>query len=187
MTSGRYFNKGVMALDVPDIGHVVRETDDKLIIFGEGKNRYDIPKSEIQFTGRNVLIGLNLQTIVKRYKVNYDDLLPTGIPIEQWSQGKNIDLASYERKYPKLLFNKGVRIENEDHIGHVVRETDDKIVIFGEYNYRFDVPKSKIKQVGRNVILDMKYPELFKYQVDRDVPLPTTGESVAVAELINEQ
>jgi hypothetical protein len=50
MTSGRYFNKGVMALDVPDIGHVVRETDDKLIIFGEGKNRYDIPKSEIQFT-----------------------------------------------------------------------------------------------------------------------------------------
>jgi hypothetical protein len=27
MTSGRYFNKGVMALDVPDIGHVVRETE----------------------------------------------------------------------------------------------------------------------------------------------------------------
>ncbi len=41
MTSGRYFNKGVMALDVPDIGHVVRETDDKIVIFGEGKNRYD--------------------------------------------------------------------------------------------------------------------------------------------------
>jgi cell division GTPase FtsZ len=47
--TGRYFNKGVVALDVQDIGHVMRETDDKLIIFGEGKNRYDIPKSEIQF------------------------------------------------------------------------------------------------------------------------------------------
>jgi hypothetical protein len=76
MTSGRYFNKGVMALDVPDIGHVVRETDDKLIIFGEGKNRYDIPKSEIQFTGRNVLIGLNLQTIVKRFKYQVDRNMP---------------------------------------------------------------------------------------------------------------
>jgi hypothetical protein len=82
-------------------------------------------------------------------------------------------------------FNKGVMALDVPDIGHVVRETDDKIVIFGEYNYRFDVPKSKIKQVGRNVILDMKYPELFKYQVDRNMPLPTTGESVA--ELINEQ
>jgi hypothetical protein len=155
----------------------VRETDNKIVIFGEGKNRYDIPKTEIQFTGRNVLIGLDLQTIVKRYKVNHDDLLPTGIPIEQWSQGKNIDLASYERKYPKSLFNKGVRIENEDHIGHIMRETDDKIVIFGEYNYRFDVPKSKIKEVGRNVILDLEYTELFKFKVDKSAPLPS-GESI---------
>ncbi len=67
----------------------------------------------------------------------------------------------------------------------MMRETDDKIVIFGEYNYRFDVPKSKIKQVGRNVILDMEYPELFKYQVDRNVPLPPSGESIA--ELVSEQ
>jgi sporulation protein YlmC with PRC-barrel domain len=172
-----------MALDVPDIGHVVRETEDKLIIFGEKNNRYDIPKSEIQFTGRNVLIGLNLQSIVKKYKVDHDTLLPTDAPSEQWSQGKNIDLASYERKYPKSLFNKGVRIENEDHIGHIMKETKDKIVIFGEYNYRFDVPKSKIKQVGRNVILDMEYPELFKYKVDRNVPL-STEESIP--EVVNE-
>jgi hypothetical protein len=33
MTSGRYFNKVEMALEVPDIGHVVRETDDKIVIF----------------------------------------------------------------------------------------------------------------------------------------------------------
>jgi hypothetical protein len=49
-----------------------------------------------------------------------------------------------------LLFKKGVRVLNEDHIGHVMKETDDKIVIFGDSNYRFDVPKSKIKEVGRN-------------------------------------
>ena len=39
MTSGKYFNKGVKALDSPDIGHVVRETPDKIIVFGGGDER----------------------------------------------------------------------------------------------------------------------------------------------------
>ncbi|MFI5423507.1 MAG: hypothetical protein WB612_05150, partial [Nitrososphaeraceae archaeon] len=56
-------------------------------------------------------------------------------------------------------------------------ETDDKIVIFGEHDYRFDVPKSKITFVGRNVILGMDWDELFKYKVDKNAPLPT-GEPV---------
>jgi hypothetical protein len=64
MTSGKYFNRAVMALDAPHIGHVVVETDDKIVVFGGGKDRYDISISEIQTTGRNVLIGLNL-----KYKV----------------------------------------------------------------------------------------------------------------------
>src|SRR5919201_6668026 len=91
MTTGKYFNRGVMALDSPYIGHVVRETFDKIVIFGEGNDRYDIPKSEIQTTGRNVLIGLNLNEITKRYKVNREEPLPTTEPTTQWSQGKNID------------------------------------------------------------------------------------------------
>ena len=177
MTSGKYFNRGVMALDAPHIGYVIRETEDKIIVFGEGNDRYDISKSEIQTVGRNVLIGLNLYEIAKKYKVSREEPLPTTKPTTQWSQGKNIDLATYERKYPKSLFNKGVRIENEDNIGHVMKETDDKIVIFGSYNYRFDVPKSKIKEVGRNVILNVDYHELFKYKVDRNAPL-LTGEPI---------
>jgi hypothetical protein len=79
-----------------------------------------------------VLIGLNLSEIAKKYKVNRQEPLPTTVPLEHWTQGKNIDLASYERKYPKSLFNKGVRILNEDHVGHVMKEIDDKIVIFGD-------------------------------------------------------
>jgi len=63
------------------------------------------------------------------------------------------------------------------YIGHVVRETDDKIVIFGSFGYRFDVTKSKIKEVGRNVILNMDINELMKYKVDKDAPLPT-GEPI---------
>ena len=43
---------------------------DKIVVFGEGNDRYDIPKSEIQTTGRNVLIGLNLYEIANKYKAN---------------------------------------------------------------------------------------------------------------------
>ena len=94
-----------------------------------------------------------------------------------------IDLGTYEREYPKSLFNKGVRANNEDHVGYIMKETPDKIVVFGDRGYRYDIPKSHIIAVGRNVILDIDYPEIFKYEVDRDAPLPT-GE--AVTQLIHE-
>jgi hypothetical protein len=110
MTTDKYFDRGVIALDSPYIGHVIRETEDKIVIFGERNDRYDIPKSEIQMTSRNVLIGLKLDEIANKYKVKHDAPLPTTLPSEYWTQGENLDLASYERKYPKGLFNKGVRI-----------------------------------------------------------------------------
>lgn len=177
MTSGKYFNKGVMALDSPHIGHVVRETDDKIVVFGDGKERYDIPKSEIQTTGRNVLIGRNYDQIVKQYKVEREAPLPTSRPISSRTLEKDVDLATFEGKYPRSLFNKGVRAENEDHVGHVLKETDDKIVVFGDHDYRYDIPKSEIIAVGRNVILNKDFPEIFKYKVERNAPLPS-GEPV---------
>jgi hypothetical protein len=48
MTSGKYFNRGVKTLDQPNIGFVVRETPDKIVIFGENNERYDVPDKEIQ-------------------------------------------------------------------------------------------------------------------------------------------
>lgn len=38
--------------------------------------------------------------------------------------------------------------KNEDHVGHVMKETDEKIVVFGDHNFRYDIPKSKIIAVG---------------------------------------
>ncbi len=35
MSSGKYFIKGVKALDAADIGHVVRETPDKIVVLME--------------------------------------------------------------------------------------------------------------------------------------------------------
>ncbi|HEX5975951.1 MAG TPA: hypothetical protein VFY68_01675 [Nitrososphaeraceae archaeon] len=56
--SGKYFNKGVKALDALDIGHVARETPDKIGVFGGGDERYDIPIAEIHQVGENVMMGL---------------------------------------------------------------------------------------------------------------------------------
>jgi sporulation protein YlmC with PRC-barrel domain len=177
MTSGKYFNKGVKALDSPDIGHVVRETPYKIIVFGGKNERYDIPTTDIQQVGANVLIGLTLKDIVNKYKVSREDPLPTSRKDPWTSPAGKIDLGSYEKEYPKSLFNKGVRAKNEDHIGYVMKETDDKIVVFGDRGYRYDIPKSLIIAVGRNVILGIDFPDIFKYEVDRNAPLPT-GEPV---------
>ncbi len=172
MVSGKYFNKGVKSLDDPDLGHVVRETPDKIIVFGRQNKRYDIPISEIQQVGANVLIGLELSRIESQYSVNRDDPLPTSRK-DPWAQSDNqVDLGTYEGKYPRSLFNKGVRTENEDHVGHIMKETKDKIVVFGHGNDRFDIPKSEIIAVGMNVIVRKNFPELFTYKVDMNSPLP---------------
>ena len=177
MTSGKYFNKGVKSLDSPDIGHVIRETPEKIIVFGGKNERYDIPITEINQVGANVLIGLNHKDIVNKYKTSREEPLPTSRKDPWTSPAGRIDLGTYEKEYPKSLFNKGVRAKNEDHVGYIMKETDDKIVVFGDHGYRYDIPKSKIIAVGRNVILDIDFPEIFKYEIDRNAPLPT-GEPV---------
>jgi hypothetical protein len=58
-----------------------------------------------------------------------------------------------------------------------VKETDDKIIVFGYSNDRYDIPKSEIIAVGMNVIIGKDFPELSKFNVDRNAPLPT-GESI---------
>src|SRR5919112_114860 len=130
MTSGKYFNKGVKALDEPNVGYVVRETPDKIVVFGEKNERYDIPISEIQQVGANVLIGLNISEI-QRYSIPRNSPLPTSRQDPWESDRDTTDLGTYEGRYPQSLFNKGVRAQNEDDIGHVMKETNDKIVVFG--------------------------------------------------------
>ena len=48
MSIEKYFNRGVTALDSPLVGHVVKETDHNLEVFGENNKRFDIPISEIK-------------------------------------------------------------------------------------------------------------------------------------------
>jgi hypothetical protein len=168
MTAGKYFNRNVLALDYPYIGYVAQETYDQIVVFGEGNKRYDIPLSEIKFVSKNVLVGLDLSQIEQKYKKNRNSPLPNGKDIHSIKTNSNVPLASYEGKYDKSLFNKGVRLENEDHVGHVMKETNDTIIIFGHGNDRYDVPKSKIIAVGRNVILGLDWSLLYAFKVDRN-------------------
>ena len=110
MTTGKYFNRGVMALDSPYIGHVVRETFDKIVVFGEGNDRYDIPKSLIIAVGRNVILDIDYPEIFK-YEVDRNAPLPTGEPIDKLAyeaypedyHGPKEDMSSSSEKfvYPK--------------------------------------------------------------------------------------
>jgi hypothetical protein len=172
MSSGRYFNKDVKALDLPHVGHVVRESENAIVVFGEGGDRHDIPKQAIRFAAANVLVDLPFSEIVKRYKVSRDAPLPSGMKVHEEAPG-DVDLATYEKKYPKPLFNKGVRSQDEEHVGHVMKETDEMIIVWGHRDWRFDIPKSKIIATGRNVIVGLDYKDVFQYRVDRDAPIPS--------------
>src|SRR5919202_2372080 len=81
----------------------------------------------------------------------------------------NEDMASYEGKYPKDLFNKTV-VVNGQSIGHVAKETDNIVVVFGDSdNSRFDIPKSKVTVEGGSVVVN---EPLDQYAIDRNAPLP---------------
>src|SRR5215211_8154479 len=96
--------------------------------------------------------------------------------IENLAKQPNIDgeLASFEGRYPKDLFNKSVfSNDKQTLIGHVTKETDSLIVVFSDSdNSRFDIPKSKITVDGGLVVLIHSDVSLSQYRVDRETPLP---------------
>jgi hypothetical protein len=93
------------------------------------------------------------------------------------------DLASYEGKYPKDLFNKTVVVDGQS-VGRVAKETDDTIVVFGDSdNSRFDIPKNKIAIAGGSVTIS---EPLVQYAVDRDAPLPESKSLRPSAEEIRQ-
>ncbi len=112
-----------MALDTSYVGNVVRETPDEIVVFGEKNTRYDISIFRIKSVSRNVLIDMTFDDRKKFYSLNRNAQLPSNSrQYASWNGITSVNLASYEGKYPKCLF-KGVRLENEDHVGHVMRET----------------------------------------------------------------
>jgi len=160
-----------MSLNSPYIGHVNKETIDNLVVFEEQNERNDIPFSEIKTTGRNLLMDLAMKEISSKFLVNrsnplnVDDIIKIRhLPTDRFN--------SYPAIYPNSLLSKGVTILNEGFVGYIMKETTDKIVVFGDYVQRFDIPKSKIYEVGSNVILNLNVTEFLTYEVNNYTSLP---------------
>jgi hypothetical protein len=125
--------------------------------------------------------ALEAQDLIDAKQVGTEEQLATEniAKIENLAKQPNIDgeLASFEGRYPKDLFNKSVfSNDKQTLIGHVTKETDSLIVVFSDSdNSRFDIPKSKITVDGGSVVLI--HSDVSQYRVDRETPLPEDKSS----------
>jgi hypothetical protein len=160
-----------MSLNSPYIGNINKETIDNLVVFEEQNGRNNIPFSEIKTTGRNMLTNLIIKKISRKYLAYRNGLSVIDDKIDTRHLLTNIE-HSFTSKYPDSLFSKGVKILNEDFVGFIMKETKNKIVVFGNYVQRYDIPKSKTYEVGGNILLNMNMKEFVTYEVDNYTPLP---------------
>ena len=120
--------------------------------------------------------ALEAQDLIDAKQVGTEEQLATEniAKIENLAKQPNIDgeLASFEGRYPKDLFNKSVfSNDKQTLIGYVTKETDSLIVVFSDSdNSRFDIPKSKITVDGGSVVLN--HSDVSQYRVDKETPLP---------------
>ena len=120
---------------------------------------------------------LEAQDLIDSKQVGTEEQLATEniAKFENLAKQPNIDgeLASFEGRYPKDLFNKSVfSNDKQTLIGHVTKETDSSIVVFSDSdNSRFDIPKSKITVDGGSVVLNHSDVSLLQYKVDGEAPL----------------
>src|SRR5919106_5007760 len=122
--------------------------------------------------------ALEAQDLIDAKQVGTEEQLATEniAKIENLAKQPNTDgeLASFEGRYPKDLFNKSVFLNDKQTlIGHVTKETDSLIVVFSDSdNSRFDIPKSKITVDGGSVVLNHSDVSLLQYKVDGESSLP---------------
>ena len=160
-----------MSLNSPYIGYINKVPVGNLVVFEEQNERNGIPSSEIKTTGGNLSIDLAMKELSRKFLVNrnnslnIDDIIKIRhLPTDKYKSYRTISLNS--------LLEKRVKILNEDFVGFIMKETNDKIVVFGNYVQRFDVPKSKIYKVGDNVILNLNIVEFLTYEVGNYTSLP---------------
>ncbi|MBA2268483.1 MAG: hypothetical protein H0W19_09130 [Nitrosopumilus sp.] len=159
-----------MSLNSPYIGYVNKETVDNLVVFEEQNERNDSTFSEIKTTGSNLLMDLTMREISRKFLVNRSNPLNVDdiIKIRHLSTDRFKEPAIHSNS----LLSKEVKILNEDFVGFIMKETTDKIVVFGNYVQRYDIPKSKIYKVEGNVILNINVAEFLTYEVNSYTSLP---------------
>ena len=106
-----------------------------------------------------------MQLDLKKYHLNRNDIL--------LSANSNIELELTDKTnetaldiYPNSLFNKKVSLVDENFVGFMMEMTDTKIVVFGDYEQRYDIPKSKTTEVDNNILVNMEWSEFVSYKID---------------------
>ena len=108
---------------------------------------------------------------LKKYNLDRNDILlstNSGFGIELVENKTTTNETALDI-FPNSLFNKKVSLsDNNNFVGFMMEMTDSKIVVFGDYEQRFDIPKSKAKQIDdNNIIIDMDWNEFVTYRVNR--------------------
>ena len=103
---------------------------------------------------------------LKKYHLNRNDILLStnlGFEIELFENEANETALDI---FPNSLFNKKVSLLNDNFVGFMMKMTDAKIIVFGDYEQRYDIPKIKTVEVGNNIIVDMELNEFASYRVN---------------------
>ena len=96
---------------------------------------------------------------LRRYLLDRNDILVSTNLSNEEEIFNNETTESAIDRFPSSLFNKKVSLLNEDFVGFMMGKTDTEITIFEDYDQRFDVPISKIREINNNLILDMEWTE----------------------------
>ena len=106
-----------------------------------------------------------MQLDLKKYHLNRNDvLLSANSNFESELTDKTNETAL--DIYPNSLFNKKVSLVDHSFVGFIMEMTDTKIVVFGDYEQRYDIPKSKAAEVDNNIIVNMEWSEFVSYKID---------------------
>jgi len=103
---------------------------------------------------------------LKKYHLNRNDILlstNSGFEIELFGNKTNemaLDI------FPNSLFNKKVSLLNDNFVGFMMKMTDAKIIVFGDHEQRYDIPKIKTAEVDNNIIVDMEWNEFASYRLN---------------------
>ena len=104
---------------------------------------------------------------LKKYHLNRNDILLStnlGFEIELFESKTNETALDI---FPNSLFNKKVSLLNDNNfVGFMMKMTDAKIIVFGDYEQRYEIPKIKTAEVDNNIIVDMELNEFTSYRVN---------------------
>ncbi|WP_148685931.1 hypothetical protein [Candidatus Nitrosocosmicus hydrocola] len=103
---------------------------------------------------------------LRKYHLTRNDILLT-----KYSSFED-DLFEYKTNetaldiFPNSIFNKKVSLVDENFVGFMMEMTDAKIVVFGDYEQRYDIPRAKAVESEGDVVLNMEWSEFVSYRID---------------------